>query len=319
MKKVLVISSALLVLLAGVVAVAFAQGSGTVSVTNADTGAVSSNLVRQGTPWAVYNEHILALNACDWEALMAQYPNNVEIHLPDGVVVAGREDVGDLFAGFVNSFEDGGLCGLTFVEENRYTIGTTLNVQWVADAPFLARPYRGSDAYVTEDGLMVAQVTTFNGGDLVFKGDYSVNPVTNADTGDVSDTLVREETAVDVYEEHIRVLNACDWEGLMAQYPDQVEIHLPDGVVVQGRQAVGELFAGFVRAPEDGGLCGLTFVEESRFEVAGVLNVQWVADADFLAEPYRGSDAYVTDDGLMVVQVTTFNGGDLVFAPAEEE
>ncbi len=312
MKKIVTISLVLLALFGGVVAVALAQG-GVTAVTNPNN-EVSDELVRQNTPWEVYNEHILALNACDWERLMAQYPEDVEIHLPDGVVVAGREDVGELFAGFAQSFEDGGLCGLTFVEENRFTVGTTLNVQWVADAPFLARPYRGSDAYVTDDGLMVAQVTTFNGDDLVFKGDYKATPVVNADTGDVSAELVREATPVDVYEEHIRVLNECDWEGLMAQYPDQVEIHLPDGVIFQGRQAVGDLFAGFVRAPEDGGLCGLTFTEESRYEAAGVLNVQWVADAPFLAEPYRGSDAYVTDDGLMVVQVTTFNGADLVFA-----
>jgi len=41
------------------------------------------------------------------------------------------------------------------------------------------------------------------------------------------------------------------------------------------------------------------------------LVVQWVANADFLAEPYRGSDAYVTDDGLMVSMVTTFDGAEL--------
>jgi hypothetical protein len=45
--------------------------------------------------------------------------------------------------------------------------------------------------------------------------------------------------------------------------------------------------------------------------VNGTLVVQWVANADFLSEPYKGSDAYVTDDGLMVSMVTTFNGADL--------
>jgi hypothetical protein len=42
-------------------------------------------------------------------------------------------------------------------------VGTTVNVQWVATAPFLTEPYRGADAYVTRDGLMAAQVTTFDG------------------------------------------------------------------------------------------------------------------------------------------------------------
>jgi len=37
-------------------------------------------------------------------------------------------------------------------------------------------------------------------------------------------------------------------------------------------------------------------------------------EADFLAEPYRGGDAYVTRDGLMYVQVTTFDPSDMVMA-----
>jgi hypothetical protein len=36
------------------------------------------------------------------------------------------------------------------------------------------------------------------------------------------------------------------------------------------------------------------------------VNVQWKADGDFLKEPYRGADAYVTRDGLLVAQVSTF-------------
>lgn len=279
------------------------------TVVNPNTGEVAAELIREETPAIVYEKHIEVLNACDWQGLMAQYPDQVEIHLPDGVVVSGRQDVGDLFAGFVLPAEEGGLCGLTFTEVSRFEVGGTLNVQWVADAPFLAEPYSGSDAYVSDDGLMVAMVTTFNGADLVF--DETPAVVTNGDL--VSDTYIREATPEVVYEKHIEVLNNCDWVGLMAQYPNDVEIHLPDGVVVKGREEVGDLFAGFVLPQEEGGLCGLTFTEESRQVVDGVVNVQWVATAPFLAEPYRGSDAYVTKDGLMVAQVTTFNGADLVF------
>ncbi len=282
-------------------------------VTNVDTKAVSETLVRQKTAQEVYQEHIRALNACDWEALMAQYPDQTEIHLPNGSVVKGREAVGELFAGFVKPQKDDGLCGIIFSEESSFEVGSTLNVQWVAKGPFLAKPYRGSDAYITDDGLMVAMVTTFNGADLMLKGVYTAVSLTNADTGAGSSELVRQKTAAEVYEEHIRALNACEWEGLMAQYPDQAEIHLPGGTVVSGRPAIGELFAGFVKTPDQGGLCGITFSEESRVEVAGVLAVQWVANAVFLAEPYRGSDAYVTDDGLMAAMVTTFNGADLKF------
>jgi hypothetical protein len=37
----------------------------------------------------------------------------------------------------------------------------------------------------------------------------------------------------------------------------------------------------------------------------------WRAEADFLAEPYKGSDAYETHDGLMAAMVSTFKGSDL--------
>jgi hypothetical protein len=117
----------------------------------------------------VVNEHIDALNNCVWERLMAQYPEEIEIHLPDGVVVAGRKAVGDLFAGFCKPRADGGLKGLKFTAEHTFTVEDTVNVQWRAEADFLAEPYKGSDAYVTKDGLMYAQVTTFNGADLKFK------------------------------------------------------------------------------------------------------------------------------------------------------
>ena len=143
------------------------------------------------------------------------------------------------------------------------------------------------------------------------------DPVENPNTGDVSDALIPQDGSLAVYEEHIRALNECDWLGLMAQYPNDAEIHLSDGEVVKGRQALGELFAGFVADPADGGLCGLTFTEESRFEVGDTQNVQWVAEAGFLAEPYRGSDAYVSDGQYMVAQLTTFEGTDLAMAEVE--
>ena len=97
----------------------------------------------------------------------------------------------------------------------------------------------------------------------------------------------------------------------MAQYPDQVQFFLPGGQVVKGREAVGELFRNFVRPVQDGGLCGLKFAVENRFAVGDTINVQWQATGAFLAEPYRGADAYVTKDGLMWAQVTTFDAAQL--------
>ena len=123
-------------------------------------------LKRQSTPKAVVDEHLNALNECDWARLMAQYPADYQLNLPDGVVVKGREAAGKLFADFVKSYDHGGLCGIKFTPEQTSVVGDTLNIQWKAEAQFLAEPYKGSDAYETHDGLLVAMVSTFKGSDL---------------------------------------------------------------------------------------------------------------------------------------------------------
>ena len=46
-------------------------------------------LKKQPTPQAVIDEHMDALNKCDWNRLMAQYPADYQLNLPDGVVVKG--------------------------------------------------------------------------------------------------------------------------------------------------------------------------------------------------------------------------------------
>lgn len=144
---------------------------------------------------------------------------------------------------------------------------------------------------------------------------YTAAAVTNPNTGEVSDTLVRFDTPDAVLAEHIAALNACDWKRLMAQYPDSYELRLPAGVVVSGREEAAATFGGFVLPQADGGLCGITFTEEGRQVTGGVLAVNWVANAEFLAEPYRGADAYIVDDGLMVSMVSTFDGAELKFLP----
>ncbi|HVT92196.1 MAG TPA: nuclear transport factor 2 family protein [Bryobacteraceae bacterium] len=123
-------------------------------------------LKRQPNAAAVVKEHLSAINACDWNRLMAQYPADVEIFYPDGVLAKGRAAVGDKFAEAVKPFAQGGLCGLHFIAEHTQVAGNTLNVQWRAEAPFLAEPYRGADAYETRNGLMQAQVTTFKSADI---------------------------------------------------------------------------------------------------------------------------------------------------------
>lgn len=123
--------------------------------------------------------------------------------------------------------------------------------------------------------------------------------------------LLKQSSPQAVVDEHIAALNACDWNRLMAQYPDDAEIHLSGGTIITGRKAIGELFAGFCKPAAEGGLMGITFTPEHAFIVDGTVNAQWVATGDMLAEPYKGSDAYVTRDGLMAAMVSTFEGTDL--------
>ena len=124
---------------------------------------------RQATAQAVLDEHMDALNHCDWNRIVAQYPDNAQINLPGGAVVAGRKAIGEMFVGFCKESKDGGLKGINFKVEHSTTIGDTFATQWVATADFLVEPYRGSDAYITKNGLMQAMVTTFDGGALKMK------------------------------------------------------------------------------------------------------------------------------------------------------
>jgi hypothetical protein len=126
---------------------------------------------KQSTPQAVIDEHFDGLTKCDWNRIMAQYPAHYQLNLPDGVVIKGREEAAKLFANFVKPHDKGGLCGMKFTPEQTFVVGETLNIQWKAEVDFLAEPYKGSDAYETHNGLMVAMVSTFKGADLKMKSE----------------------------------------------------------------------------------------------------------------------------------------------------
>jgi hypothetical protein len=126
-------------------------------------------LKRQPTPAKVVEEHMAAFSGCDWPRLMAQFPENVEFFGPNGQVVRGKAALGQMFAQVVKPPSQGGTCGLKVVAEHTFVVGDTINVQWRADSPLLKEPYRGADAYETHDGLMAAQVTTWNPAELKWK------------------------------------------------------------------------------------------------------------------------------------------------------
>jgi SnoaL-like domain len=137
---------------------------GSILVARAETKL--PELKKQPSVQAVLDEHLDALNKCDWNRLIAQYPEEAQINLPGGTIAKGRAAIADLFAGFCKDPKDGGLKGIHFDAGISTTIGDTIAAQWVATAPFLSEPYMGSDAYITKDGYMQAMVTTFDGGAL---------------------------------------------------------------------------------------------------------------------------------------------------------
>jgi hypothetical protein len=63
-----------------------------ISVTNPNNPAqVSNKLVREKTPLAVFDQHINALNNCDWKGLMQQYPDKYQLRQGGpGALVTGR-------------------------------------------------------------------------------------------------------------------------------------------------------------------------------------------------------------------------------------
>ena|ERR1700733_6311529 len=128
--------------------------------------AALPELKKQPSAQAVLNEHLDALNHCDWNRLVAQFPDDAQVNLPGGVIIKGRKGIGDLFATVCKDPKDGGLKGFTLEPEQTTAIGDTFVTQWVVTAPFLTEPYKGSDAYVTKDGYMQAMVTTFDGAAL---------------------------------------------------------------------------------------------------------------------------------------------------------
>jgi hypothetical protein len=124
---------------------------------------------RQATPMKVVEEHLAALSACDWNRLLAGFADNAEFFAPNGSTTSGRDALGKMYDQVVKPPSQGGTCGLKLTPEHMFVVGETVNVQWRADAPFLAEPYRGADAYETHDGLMAAQVTTFDQAALKLK------------------------------------------------------------------------------------------------------------------------------------------------------
>lgn len=116
----------------------------------------------QPTLEKVMAEHFAAFNSCDWSRLMAQYDDDMAFLSKDGGIVKGRKAIADMFREALKPHSAGGFCGVKLTPLQTIVVGNTVNVIWRADAPFLAEPYKGSEAFETREGMLVAQVTTWD-------------------------------------------------------------------------------------------------------------------------------------------------------------
>ena len=62
--------------------------------------------------------------------------------------------------------------------------------------------------------------------------------------------LKRQPTPAKVVEEHMAAFSGCDWPRLMAQFPDNVEFFGPNGQVIRGKAALGQMFAEVVKGKD---------------------------------------------------------------------
>jgi hypothetical protein len=95
--------------------------------------------------------------------------------------------------------------------------------------------------------------------------------------------------------------------GFRPQYDDDIEFLSKDGGIVKGRAAIGDMFKNALKPPSGGGQCGMKLIPEHTVVIGDTVNVVWRVEAPFFAAPYRGSEAFETRNGLLVLQVTTWD------------
>lgn len=117
---------------------------------------------------AVFENHFVQLNACNVAGLKRERLPETQLFFGPALI-KGEGTVDKTFSDFCKSRSNGGLSGLKFVEKESFIVGNTISVNWVANAPFLAAPYPGSDAYVTCGDKMLTIVSSFDGAELKFR------------------------------------------------------------------------------------------------------------------------------------------------------
>jgi hypothetical protein len=113
--------------------------------------------------------------------------------------------------------------------------------------------------------------------------------------------------------EHGKALADCDADALVAGYTADATLFFPDGVVVQGRAALQDLYDGFVKPPEQDGLCGLVAKPVKTWTSGRTTFVKFKVTAPFLAKPYFSTDGYVFKGNKIAAEVSTFDATKLTF------
>jgi len=113
--------------------------------------------------------------------------------------------------------------------------------------------------------------------------------------------------------EHLAALHECDADGLVAGYTRNAKLFFPGGTVVEGRAALQDLYADFVKPQAEGGLCGLRATPVDRYTRGRTTFVLFRVTAPFLAAPYMSTDAYVFRGDKIASEVSTFDATKLQF------
>jgi hypothetical protein len=113
--------------------------------------------------------------------------------------------------------------------------------------------------------------------------------------------------------EHGKALAECNADALVAGYTADATLFFPDGVVVQGRAALQKLYDGFVKSPEEEGLCGLKAKPMLTWTSGATSFVKFKVTAPFLAKPYFSTDGYVFKGNKIAAEMSTFDASKLTF------
>jgi hypothetical protein len=114
-------------------------------------------------------------------------------------------------------------------------------------------------------------------------------------------------------DKHIQALSDCDADALVAGYTNDATLFFPDGVIVEGRTALQELYDGFVKPPAEDGLCGLEAKPVKSWTRGRTTFVKFKVTAPFLAEPYFSTDGYVFKGKKIAAEISTFDASKLKF------